>query len=240
MGQDAAGGSQLLDQALDLAERLAEQTESGKVDLRRPRSPRAPAARVDLEALRAAAALLTLSLSRDFFARVGARGRARARRRRPARRRRRRRDRRGRGLRPGRPGCARLPRPDAAERVDVRPTGACLRLPLVRHPLVPEPRLRRGGESGGRARPGARADCRARRDARRAAASPTRGCSARGPAGCARRSGSPATTTACRSTSRRSSSRRGRAPSRSSPAGASGSRAPSSVRGATASPARAT
>jgi hypothetical protein len=33
MGQDAAGGSQLLDQALDLAERLAEQTESGKVDL---------------------------------------------------------------------------------------------------------------------------------------------------------------------------------------------------------------
>ena len=33
MGQDTAGGSQLLDQALDLAERLAEQTESGKVDL---------------------------------------------------------------------------------------------------------------------------------------------------------------------------------------------------------------
>ena len=33
MGQDAAGGSQLLDQALDLAERLAQQTETGKVDL---------------------------------------------------------------------------------------------------------------------------------------------------------------------------------------------------------------
>ena len=33
MGQDAAGGSVLLDQALDLAERLAEQTESGKDDL---------------------------------------------------------------------------------------------------------------------------------------------------------------------------------------------------------------
>jgi hypothetical protein len=33
MGQDAAAGSQVLDQALDLAERLAEQTESGKVDL---------------------------------------------------------------------------------------------------------------------------------------------------------------------------------------------------------------
>jgi hypothetical protein len=33
MGEDAAGGSQVLDQALDLAERLAQQTESGKVDL---------------------------------------------------------------------------------------------------------------------------------------------------------------------------------------------------------------
>ncbi len=33
MGADVAAGSQLLDQALDLAERLAEQAESGKVDL---------------------------------------------------------------------------------------------------------------------------------------------------------------------------------------------------------------
>ena len=34
MGQDSAGASsQLLDQALDLAERLAEQTEAGRVDL---------------------------------------------------------------------------------------------------------------------------------------------------------------------------------------------------------------
>jgi len=33
MGQDSAGGSQLLDQAVDLAERLAEQTEAGRVDL---------------------------------------------------------------------------------------------------------------------------------------------------------------------------------------------------------------
>jgi hypothetical protein len=32
MGQDA-GGSQLLDQALDLAERLVQQTDSGRVDL---------------------------------------------------------------------------------------------------------------------------------------------------------------------------------------------------------------
>jgi hypothetical protein len=34
MGQDAAGaGSQIIDQALDLAERLAEQAEAGRVDL---------------------------------------------------------------------------------------------------------------------------------------------------------------------------------------------------------------
>ena len=34
MGQEAAGpGSQLIDQALDLAERLAKQTEEGRVDL---------------------------------------------------------------------------------------------------------------------------------------------------------------------------------------------------------------
>jgi hypothetical protein len=33
MGQDTADGSQIVDQALDLAERLAEQTEQGRVDL---------------------------------------------------------------------------------------------------------------------------------------------------------------------------------------------------------------
>ena len=33
MGQDAALGKPLLDDALDLAQRLAEQSESGKVDL---------------------------------------------------------------------------------------------------------------------------------------------------------------------------------------------------------------
>ena len=33
MGHDAAAGSQIVDQALDLAERLAEQTEAGRVDL---------------------------------------------------------------------------------------------------------------------------------------------------------------------------------------------------------------
>src|SRR5918911_5496091 len=33
MGQDASGGSQILDQALDLAERVAEQTAEGRVDV---------------------------------------------------------------------------------------------------------------------------------------------------------------------------------------------------------------
>jgi hypothetical protein len=33
MGQDAAGGSPIIDQALELAERLAGQTEKGRVDL---------------------------------------------------------------------------------------------------------------------------------------------------------------------------------------------------------------
>ena len=33
MGQDAAGDSQLVDQALELAERLAQQAETGRVDL---------------------------------------------------------------------------------------------------------------------------------------------------------------------------------------------------------------
>ena len=33
MGQDEAGGSPIVDQALDLAERLVEQTQAGRVDL---------------------------------------------------------------------------------------------------------------------------------------------------------------------------------------------------------------
>jgi hypothetical protein len=33
MGQDSAAGSPIVDQALDLAERLAEQTQAGRVDL---------------------------------------------------------------------------------------------------------------------------------------------------------------------------------------------------------------
>ncbi len=59
-----------------------------------------------------------------------------------ARRRRRRDDRRGRGVRPRGSRRARVPRTHRAERVDVRPAGTRLRLSLVRHPLVPQLRLR--------------------------------------------------------------------------------------------------
>ena len=58
----------------------------------------------------------------------------------------------------------------------------------------------------------ARADARARRDARRAEGSTTRACSAPGPAGSARRSGSRASTTAYRSTGRPSSCASGAEP----------------------------
>ena len=119
-------------------------------------------------------------------------------------------DRRGRGLRPRRPRgvtatAGRTPRNE----VDVRPARSRLRLPLVRHPLVPEPRLRRRGVPERRADPRPRADAGLEHSAR-AAASTTRGCSARAPGASARRSGSPASTTACRSTRRRSSSSRAR------------------------------
>src|SRR5207302_2951574 len=36
MGQDSAGGSPIVDEALDLAERLAQQAEAGRVDLADP------------------------------------------------------------------------------------------------------------------------------------------------------------------------------------------------------------
>src|SRR5438067_11247828 len=39
MGQDMAAGSELVDQALDLAERLAQQAETGRVDLAHPGRP---------------------------------------------------------------------------------------------------------------------------------------------------------------------------------------------------------
>ena len=154
-----------------------------------------------LAPLRRAEGRVVTDRTRDFFARERARGRARADRRDAARGRRRRRRRRGRGVRRRGSREPRLPRADGAQRGDVRPAGARVRLPLVRHPLVPEPRLRGGGARDRRARARARADgrrsrrMRARRGARR-----RRGCSAPGPAGSARRSASRARTTACRST----------------------------------------
>ena len=103
------------------------------------------------------------------------------------------------------PGRAQLPRKDGAQRLDVRPARARVRLPLVRRPLVPEPRVR--GRKR-RSRPSARADARARRDGRRAEGSPSRGSSPRARGAWRRRSASRASTTACRSTGRPSSSMR--------------------------------
>ena len=83
-----------------------------------------------------------------------------------ARRRRRRADRRGRGLRPRGSGEPRLPRPHRAQRLDVRPARARVRLPLVRDPLVPEPRLRGRGRR--------RAPCSSARSSRRTGSSEMR------------------------------------------------------------------
>ena len=117
-----------------------------------------------------------------------------------ARRRSRRADRRGRGVRPGGSREPRVPRADAAERGHVRPGGLRVRLSLVRHPLVPELRVRRARSRRGGAHPCARAGARARGDARRVAASMRTVRSARGRASSARRSRSRASTTGSRST----------------------------------------
>ena len=109
-----------------------------------------------------------VTLTRELLRAPRARGRARADRRDAARRRRRRPDRRGRGLRPRGSGEPRLPRPRTARNaVDVRPARPRVRLPLVRHPLVPEPRLRRRGR-GARRCSSARSSRRAGLDAMRA------------------------------------------------------------------------
>ena len=120
-------------------------------------------------------------------------------------------DRRGRGLSPHRPGGAQLWRPDRAQRRDVRPARLCLRLPVLRHPLVPELRLRGGRLGQRRADPGDRADGRACRDA--AAARQGSGCARRpgsvlrARASCARRWASASSTTGWRSTGRPSNLR---------------------------------
>ena len=105
-------------------------------------------------------------------------------RRRAARRRRRRDDRRGRGVRPRRSGGHGFRGRTRAQRVDVRPAGPRLRLPLVRHPLVPELRLRGRGRRERRAHPCARAARRARRRCASGAGSTTPRllCSGPGPA----------------------------------------------------------
>ena len=148
--------------------------------------------------------------------------------------RRRRAHRRGRGLRPRRSRRAQLPREDGAQRVDVRPAWARVRLPLVRRPLVPEPRVR-----GRKRRPAAsaRADARAGRDGRSARARRAEAPGRRPGAPGARRLASRASTTACRSTGPLSSSTRGTT-SRSRRRRASGSRRRPNGRGATARPAR--
>ena len=82
-----------------------------------------------------------------------------------------------------------------AQRLDVRRAGHAVRLPLVRHPLVRQRRLRAGGHRGRRAAPRARADGGARRDARAARRRRSSGTSARGLASSPRRSGSRRPTT---------------------------------------------
>ena len=115
------------------------------------------------------------------------------------------------------------------------PPGLCLRLPLLRHPLVPELRLRAGRLGQRRADPGARAAAGPRQDAAPARARPTSGCSAPAPGGWRRRWASPARTTG--SPLDRAAVRivraRGQRP-RSSPACASASPRRRSCRGATA------
>ena len=111
---------------------------------------------------------LSLPEASPCGARTDRRDAARGRRRRP--------DRRGRGLSPHRPGRAQLQRADPAQRGDVWPAGLRLCLPLLRHPLVPEFRLRagrlgeRGADPGGRAASKGSRRCGGGAGCRRAAA----------------------------------------------------------------------
>ena len=94
---------------------------------------------------------------------------------------------------------------DRTQRRDVRPAGLRLRLPLLRHPLVPEFRLRAGRLGQRRADPRHRAAGGPGQDAPAARAWPTSGCSAPDPGGWRRRWASPARTTGSRSIACRSS-----------------------------------
>ena len=128
--------------------------------------------------------------------------------------------------------------PHRAQCRDVRPARLRLRLPLLRHPLVPQLRLRAGrlGERG--ADPRARADRRPCRRCAAGAASTDERLLCSGPGGCARRSASrdahnglaldaAAVRAACRAptTSRSPSARASASPRRRTCPGATGSRA---------------
>ena len=150
------------------------------------------------------------------------------------------RDRRGRGLRADDPASHAYRGRTHAQRVDVRPARPRLRLPLLRHPLVPQPRLRARGGRERRARPRARADSRARGDARAAAGSTTPRLLCAGPGRLCQ--ALAITREPRRPRPRRAAVRAARAGAgraRSSTARGSGSRRPPSVPGATGSPARA-
>ena len=113
-------------------------------------------------------------------------------------RRRRRPHRRGRGLSPHRSGGAQLWRPHRAQRRHVRPARLCLRVSLLRHPLVREFRVRAGRQRERGADPGDRAARRGwRRMRRRRGLRDDAPAVRRARAACARRSASRGRTTAC-------------------------------------------
>ena len=167
MGHDASAASPIIDQSLELAELIAEQAESGKVDLTDLGKRARTAARGEREADRLREALLKLTRRTSSPRSVHE-------------------------VAPELVGATLLVDGVGGRIVEVEayavgdpashgykgltptrvsmfgPPGPRVRLPLVRRALVPELRVRRGRLSPGRAHPGARADRRSRRDGRAA------------------------------------------------------------------------